>query len=333
MQNLKSIIISRTDNIGDVILTLPLCGILKRKYPKVKLIFLGRKYTKPVVECCEHVNEFIAWDEIQDMDKEEQVNFFKRFQSDAIIHVFPNKQIAILAQKANLPVRIGTSHRLFHWLTCNRLINFSRRNSELHEAQLNLKLLSPFGISEVLPLSELQNYFGFSRTKPIPKRLLSLIDGNRFNLVLHPKSKGSAREWGIDNFVKLIKILPTNRFKIFITGTKEENESLKDLFSNDLDITDLVGKLSLEELISFIRHCDGLVAASTGPLHIAAVLGKKAIGIFSPIKPMHPARWAPIGKNAFYIVKNISCSDCRNKSICKCIQEISPEQIKHLLLA
>jgi len=51
----KRIIISRTDNLGDVILTLPMAGILKQRFPDSTIIFLGKKYTKPLVDACEFV--------------------------------------------------------------------------------------------------------------------------------------------------------------------------------------------------------------------------------------------------------------------------------------
>jgi hypothetical protein len=53
----KRIIISRTDNLGDVILTLPMAGILKSEIPGCYILFLGKKYTKPLVDACEHVDE------------------------------------------------------------------------------------------------------------------------------------------------------------------------------------------------------------------------------------------------------------------------------------
>ena len=37
LSNPKKIVISRTDSIGDVALTLPLAGILKSKYPDVRI--------------------------------------------------------------------------------------------------------------------------------------------------------------------------------------------------------------------------------------------------------------------------------------------------------
>ena len=60
----KRLIISRTDSIGDVILTLPVAGELKRQFPQLHIIFLGSSYTKPIVECCPYVDEFADWTEI-----------------------------------------------------------------------------------------------------------------------------------------------------------------------------------------------------------------------------------------------------------------------------
>ena len=53
------ILISRTDSIGDVILTLPVCKILKNYFPQVKIGFLGKSYTRPVIQACSYVDVFI----------------------------------------------------------------------------------------------------------------------------------------------------------------------------------------------------------------------------------------------------------------------------------
>jgi ADP-heptose:LPS heptosyltransferase len=68
------------------------------------------------------------------------------------------------------------------------------------------------------------------------------------------------------------------------------------------DITDITGLMSLTKFISFINEIDGILAASTKPLHIAAALGKVAIGLFAPMRPIHPGRWVPVGVKADYFV-------------------------------
>jgi len=63
------IIISRTDSIGDVVLTLPMAGALKEINPGCKIIFLGRDYTRDVVSLSKHVDEFASWDDVWGLRK------------------------------------------------------------------------------------------------------------------------------------------------------------------------------------------------------------------------------------------------------------------------
>jgi len=128
-KELHKIIISRTDSIGDVMLTLPLCVWLREKYPNAELIFLGRTYTESIVSCFSCIDRFLNWDEIQNLPLSVKIDSMK---ADCIIHVFPRREIAVLAKKAKIPLRIGTAHRTFHFLNCNSRVNFSRKKSLLH---------------------------------------------------------------------------------------------------------------------------------------------------------------------------------------------------------
>lgn len=329
----KKIIISRTDSIGDVILTLPVAGVLKKLYPKCNIVFFGQSYTQKIINACEYIDEFIDWEALDKLDEKKLTDSIRNIKADAIIHVFPRKKIARIARKAKIPYRLGTTNRLYHWGNCNKLLRISRKQSPYHEAQLNLKLLLAFGAKELYDLKEIPTFYGLTKVPPIPEDIHCLISNDRFNLILHPKSKGSAREWGPDNFARLIEILPEDKFEIFITGTKEEGLLIRDSIINKYShINDLTGKLALNELISFIAFTDGLVAASTGPLHLAAALGKVAIGIYPPIRPMHPGRWAPLGKKANYLVLDKKCNKCRKGGRCECMESIKPEDVKQKLL-
>ncbi|HRY31466.1 MAG TPA: glycosyltransferase family 9 protein [Bacteroidales bacterium] len=328
----KTILISRTDSIGDVVLTLPVAAMIKQQLPGSRVLFLGKKYTRAVVAACEHVDDFLDWDEVEKRGLMHQTEWLKAWQADAILHVFPRKDIAVAAMKTGIPLRAGSTGRLWHYYTCNRLIRLSRRRSVLHEAQLNLRLLKVLGIRKFPELQEFAELFGLSRIREADPRMKSLLLPDRFNLILHPLSKGSAREWGMDRFMELAAMLPPERFTIFVTGSREEGLEIRSsgIFSLR-HVYDLTGRFMLDELISFIGLADGLVAASTGPLHLAAAMGKVAIGIYPPIKPMHPGRWAPLGKQASYLFTDKHCNDCRHSGFCHCMHDILPELVREKL--
>lgn len=326
MREVRHILISRTDSIGDVVLTLPMAGALKKLFPASRISFLGKTYTKDVVAMSCHVDDFINWDDLSEKNKTEQAAFLRRKGIDCILHIFPRKEIALLAKKAKIPVRIGTTNRIYHWPTCNRLVRLSRKNSDLHEAQLNLKLIVPLGAKENFSTAEIRELYGFEKINPLPPELEALLHRDKKNIILHPRSRGSAREWGIDNFERLVAGLDKDKFRIFISGTAEEGKALGSIFSAHPEAIDLTGLLSLQQFISFIAGADVMVAASTGPLHIAAALGKKAVGLFVPLRPIHPGRWAPIGKNAHVLVAPYPCHGCKIPQTCACIRKISVQQ-------
>lgn len=329
--NPKNIIISRTDSIGDVVLTLPMCGIIKAHFPQAKIHFLGRGYTQSIIERCEHVDQYINWDAMKEKSPAVQIAILQETKADALIHVFPRKEVLWLGKRAGIPIRIATGRRLNTITKCNKLVFFTRKGSPLHEAQLNLKLLRPIGIDNEYSLKELETYYGFNRIdENAQKKVNDFLKGfsnDKKKVVLHPLSKGSAAEWSLQNYQKLTELLPKDEFEIFITGTKEEGERIKTQSPIlGQHVHDVTGKFSLAELIEFINNCDSLVAASTGPLHIASALGKKAIGLYSPKRPIHPGRWAPVGKDTHVLVA--PAHPLKGEKLA-----IAPEEVAQVLLS
>jgi ADP-heptose:LPS heptosyltransferase len=195
MKTLSRIIISRTDSLGDVMLTLPLAGLCKQLYPNCEVLFLGRTYTQNILSCFADLDRIITLDELQQMPMYQQINAIQDLHADVIIHVFPNKQIAKLAKAAAIPLRIGTSHRIFHWTTCNKRVNLSRKNSPLHEAQLNLALAKPLGAKEHYTLEEIAELVHF-QAKTINFTAKNLLEEQRFNLVLNKRTPSATEQYG-----------------------------------------------------------------------------------------------------------------------------------------
>lgn len=337
---MPTFLVSRTDAIGDVVLTLPVCGRLKQLFPGCRVVLIGRTYTQAVAEACPWVDDFLNFDELLKLPPDARLALFRAQAAETILHIFPNKVLAGLARRAGIPVRIGTRNRLFHWFTCNRLVALSRRHSPLHEAQLNLHLLGPLGETATLPLPEVAALVQLTPAVPLPtqwQQLLAARQSGQLNVVLHPRSRGSAREWGLQHFGTLARMLHTAGHRVFVTGTAAEGEELRDWLAGHAPYlaADLTGQLTLPELLAFIGAADGLVAGSTGPLHLAAALGRHALGLYPPIRPMHPGRWAPLGPHAEYLVfDKPNCEDCRTRpASCACIKALAPAEVLGRVLA
>ncbi len=322
-----NILLSRPDNLGDVMLTLPMAGWLKAQWPRSKIFFLGKSYTKALVDCCHCIDFFLDRDTLL-----AQPYLLKEHDIQAFIHVLPDYEVAKIAYSQRVPLRVGTSHRLQHWLTCNRRINLGRRDSPLHEAQLNIQLLGALGLPTLVTVADLPKYYGFSA----PQADVSMHQ--KPTLILHPKSKGSAREWPLTHYYQLAESLP--HLRIAITGTETEGNLIRQECPQIFKlphVQNLTGQLSLRELIALIAQTKVLVACSTGPLHIAAALGIHTLGIYPSIKPMHIGRWGALGYKVQLLAQSKECRLCasiaKDRKPCACIGSIEPKEVMNRILA
>ena len=290
--------------MGDVVLQLSTCIYLRQLYPDVIISILGRSYTKPVVDACKAVDHFINYDELESLPIQEIAVIFKEKGIDAIVHEFPKRQIAEAAKKAGVKIRIGVTSRNYHFFTCNKLIRLSRRRSDLHEAQQNIYMCKPLGVTHVPTLGTLSNLYkgNFKPTVELPAQFKELLKSDKFNLIIHSKSNGNGREWDQENFTSLIKLLPEDKFRVFITGSEKEHQLFKTWIPQlPPHVIDVSGKLSLNELIALIYNADGLLASGTGPLHVAAASGIHTLGLFPITQAIDARRWAPLGVKAEHI--------------------------------
>jgi len=322
----RTIILSRPDALGDAVVTLSTAGWIKHHAPETRIIALVKEYTRPVWTNCDHVDTVITLEALRSGGAVDQL---RDLRADAIVHVFPHREVAQWAKRAGIPRRIGTSHRWWHWTTCNERVNFSRKRSDLHEAQLNIELLAPFGLA-VPGLPELANAIALRRPE-VPAEIAAWSIPGRKRVILHPLL-GSGVGWGLHNFATLISALDPERWQVIITGTAAEAERYRaQLPLHRPHVRDAGGRLSLEQLMALIGASDALVAASTGPLHIAAALGIRAIGLYSMRRPIHPGRWAPLGRDAHALTDDPNCPECAAGRPCDCITRIDPRRVLALL--
>ena len=253
----------------------------------------------------------------------------RKIGADIAIHVYPDKEIAAAVYRAGVPIRVGTGRRWFNILYCNRQVWLKRRQSNLHEAQLNTKLLAPIGINKNFSLDKLHQYYGWKRS--LNTSLREILKPDKRNIIFHPKSKGHGCEWPVENYLELANLLPEKEFRILITGTREEGQLIEEICPEIFHrphVINLTGQYNLDTFITLIEQSDCLIASGTGPVHIAAATGITTIGLYPPVRPIHPGRWGPLGSDAHALCKDQLTWD--KKELGK-ITLISPSEVKDLM--
>ena len=82
-------------------------------------------------------------------------------------------------------------------------------------------------------------------------------------------------------------------------------------------------------MVEWLRLCDLLVTNDTGPMHVAAALGKPLVALFGPTEPR---RTGPYGQLENVLRLDLPCSPCL-KSHChyekpnECLNALSPATV------
>ena len=311
----KNILIVRTDRIGDVILSLPLASVIKEHYPNCKVSFLIRDYTKPLTEANPHIDESIIIKENNGRFRIlENVRLLKKYNFDAAIVLYPTFTLSLIIFLARIKKRVGTGYRLYSFLFTDKIYEH-RKDAKKHELEYNFSLLKSIRINFQPGIDNVKFNLNISDSS------LNKIDGilkvnniqheERF-IIIHPGSGGSAVDLPIDRFKEIIKLLLDYNIKIVLTGSNAERTICNKLeISNN--VINLSGLLTLELLIALISKSCLLIANSTGPLHIAAALGKQTFGFYPKIKSCSAQRWGPYTNKRFIYEPELDCKDCDKK--------------------
>lgn len=309
----KNILIVRNDRIGDVVLSLPLAGLIKKHYPDCKITFLLRNYTKDIANDHPKIDDVIILkEENGKIPVWKNVNQLKKGLFDASIIVYPTFITALIIFLARVKFRVGSGYRWYSFLF-NKKVFEHRKYAEKHELEYNVNLLKVFGIEENISTKNVLFDIHINKTsmEKVNNTLTdSGVEFEKKTIIVHPGSGGSAIDLPIEKFSHLVKNLSLlNEVNIIITGNENEKNICSKISANTNAI-DLSGKFNLSEIICVISLCEIFISNSTGPIHIAAALGKSTVGFYPKIRACSPERWGPYTQKKVIFTPEIECSDC-----------------------
>jgi heptosyltransferase-3 len=331
MRGPKNILVVRTDRIGDVVLTLPIANIIKKHFPDSRVSFLIREYTKSLCENNLFINEIITLDEADGKTKIfSNIRKIKK-KFDTAIVAYPTFRIVLILFLAGIKTRIGSGYRWYSFLF-NKKIYEHRKISEHHELEYNIRLLKAIGVEEeVSPSTVLFNLHSSPLSRQFVEKELSSRSVNVLNklIIIHPGSGGSSIDLPPDHMKRLVYLMAQELdVEILITGSKTEKELCESLVVNE-KTKNLSGLFDLPELIALIEKSDLMIANSTGPIHIAAALGKHVIGFYPKIISCSDKRWGPYTNNKKIFSPTIDCNNCTRKT-CEeldCMRSINIDEV------
>ena len=140
------------------------------------------------------------------------------------------------------------------------------------------------------------------------------------------------RRWPAENYVALASMLLDCGIEVILSGGPEDMWVVP-MFKG-LAVTDLIGRLTLPEMLSLLDDSDVMVTHDTGPLHMAGVTGVGIVSIFGPTDPRGrlPQRANTV---ALWGGEGFACRPCydgRDYAPCLhngCVRQVTVKMVAH----
>lgn len=155
--------------------------------------------------------------------------------------------------------------------------------------------------------------------------------GSRW-IVLQPGARWDNKRWPAEYFAELVRRLVREtkgvRFAILGSGADEPLGQVISAAAPE-HCVNLCGRTSLPEMVEWVRRSDLMLTNDTGPMHVAAALGKPLVALFGPTEP---SRTGPYGQADEVLRIELPCSPCLSPRCTfhqpqECLRALSPDRV------
>jgi heptosyltransferase I len=323
------ILIIKPSSLGDVVQALPVLRLLKRHLPASQIYWWIESSLAPLLEGDPDLAGVVrlerrGWAKPSNLRHLwETVRWARQQRFDWVIDLQSLLRSGALAWLANGELTVGLDEprepaRGFYDIIV-------RRPSFLtHAVDWYLQALSPLRV----PVRWDFEWLPERPSVSAEVRRKWDAGANRW-IALQPGARWPNKRWPTEHFAELLRQLlashPQHHFAIL--GSRDDEplgERLGEVGGGRC--LNLTGKLSLPEMIEWIRLTDLMVSNDTGPMHVAAALGKPLIALFGPTEPR---RTGPYHQLDHVLQLDLDCVPCL-KSSCsharplECLRAIEP---------
>ncbi len=325
------ILVSRLKFIGDMILTTPVIGALRDKFPESEIDYLGDKDGVTLLEHNPNLNEIIPYDFDAPSVKEQLrvALILRKKKYDAAIDLFGNPRSAIAIFLSGAKMRIGGD---FGWRgkTYTHPIVINER---INSIAFHLRYLRPLGIEESYRQPKV--LLSDTEVHDAAEFLSSLgIDNSRMIIGLHVGATWPAKVWQSESFARVAELIVDKLgAQVIVTyGPKDRPYFEKFISTTHAKVAE-ISPQKLRSLAAIISRCNVYVSNDASPMHISAAVGTPTIGIFGPGEE---DIWFPYEKSLGHhaLRKDVPCHPCHldfcnlpGEDFMRCMKLLKPEEV------
>ncbi|MBI3991301.1 MAG: glycosyltransferase family 9 protein [Candidatus Omnitrophica bacterium] len=320
----KRILILKFSSFGDIIHTIPALSSLRKGYPDSEIVWMVDERWRALLEGNPDLNSIMPVHKKKLISSlfagQGAVNIMRSLNPDICVDFQGLFYTGFLSRLSGAKKRVGfASAREFSpfFYTDRARIPFEG----IHAVQRYLKLAVYAGGAETPAEFKIQ-------AGEDDRRYIQPFLKESLRIAIHPSARWNTKRWQLEKFAKVADYLAGKyNVQIIIIGAGEDveyNSRVKSFMRSEF--LDLTGKTNLKQLTALFEKIDLLITNDSGPMHLAAALGRPVLAIFGPTDPV---RTGPYGQSQNVIRQVLTCSPCLKKKCnhLKCMLDIPAEVV------
>ena len=329
------ILIVQTAFLGDVVLTLPLVAAVRQWAPQARVEVLTIPANAPIVEGQPGVDAVLTYDKRGGQRGLRGLTQMRRAirerAYDVVISPHRSWRSALLVAASGGRRRVGFRQ----WWTSWAYTATTPRPKRGHEVARNHELVKLLHADAPTPERFALRVESEARRQAEAAWSRAGVGEGEVLVGVLPGSQWGTKRWPAEHFAALIDRLsewPRTHCALF--GAPHERDIAAAVAAaRRAPAIDFVGKTPLRALPAYMERCDVVVSNDTGPMHIAAALGKPIVTLYGPTTPA--LGFSPYGvawEEAS--VASLGCRPCHAHgpercplSHWRCMRELRPEQV------
>lgn len=272
---IKKILIIRKDEIGDMLISIPMYPALRKAFPQAEIIVLSGKPSAQVLKNNPHIDSVLEIETIRSSKlnfvKEyfRQISAIKKMKIDLALDPKGSLLNIVLMWLAGIRYRVsywnvsGGKHLLTHPITYNK---------QMPEAEADLHMLRELGIKAKYSLPQL--YLSAADKKEVSTIIKSLPKGY-IGVYMTPSMP--YKSWADEKWNALFKRMQNEKF--VIVCREQEKEQLRKFEAGNKNVS-LLSVNNLRVLSGILSAAKAIVAVDGGIMHLAWIANPNVVALF-----------------------------------------------------
>ena len=326
-----TLVIFRLGAIGDLVNTIPLVKFIRWTRPGDHLIYVVNKKYASLLERVPEIDLLVQLeeDDLKPIALPQTANYLSQqincegWQIEFVCLQSLNQLIPLASLMG--VTRLHEYRNRNYWLSkltaWQRFIRSFCNVAPLEE--LKLKMAQQIPLLKASNTEDIRHKLSSRKIDPEAK-LIALIPGVGQN---YPH-----KAWPKEHWVELFDMLQQANIQSVFVGGEQDKELISDIIAKsknpELTHLNLAGLFLLDELVDLFSIVSCAIGADTGPVHIAAAMGKLNICLFGPTSRF---KHAPIQGTVLHESCSLLCKLQKNRSCSKaassCMYKITAKRV------